>query len=167
LNASHLLHTVRGLAATLGAAGLALDAAVAERVLADAPSLQIAQSTQSVQAAMARACAAIAAAQPMLRRLFDAMSAAAGPARAHRVEATEGDRRALRAGLLALAAQLDAADMAATVAMPRLLDRYEAVDAERLSALAESVDTLDFGRAAILCRAFIDALPAGPIDAVT
>ncbi len=170
VNASHLLHTVRGLAATLGAAGLALDSAVAERVLAEAPAPQIAQNAQnaqSVQAAMARACAAIAAAQPMLRRLFDAMSAAAGPAPGHRGEATEGDRRALRKGLLALAVQLDAADMAATAAMPRLLDRYEAVDAEQLRALAESVDALDFGRAGRLCRAFIDALPAGPVDAFT
>lgn len=151
--AIQLLHTARGLAATLGADALAHEAGLAEQLLIDGP------APGEADASMARTCAAIDAARPPLALLVEALSAAVQVASpVGRGAASEADRRELRAGLATLAVQLEAGDMAATETVPLLLARYAAVDATRLQALAASVSALDFGHALRQCRAFIDAL---------
>ena len=150
--AARLLHTLKGVAATLGAMQLAAVAGQGEKLMAGGPAAaQAAAVTQ-------QSIEAIVQATPKLRTLLDALLAASAPAAdsAH----VPIDQAALLAALRAMAGHLQNADMAATDAMAELQRRYGAALGERLRHLDDAVSGLDFERAATLCDELIMALPA-------
>ena len=150
--ASRLLHTLKGLAATLGAIALSAEAARGEK--------QLAGAAAPVEAAdvAERACAAIATAGPGLAALLAALqavqAAGAGPgAVPGTAPATTLDTHALQTLLRAMAGQLRNADMAATDAMAELQRQFGAALGEQLRPMDEAIDALDFERALSLCNA--------------
>ena len=146
--AARQLHTLKGLAATLGADALAGAAAQAERALADA--------AHSPAAVLDAACAAIAQALPGLAALASAM---APPAARHDAKQA-GSQAELEHGLEALAELLRNADMAATDAIDRLQQQHSGPHAERLAALGAAIARLDFEHALHLCSTHLEACSA-------
>ena len=149
--AARALHTVKGVAATLGMDGLAAHAAQGEQQLA-AP-----DPAPLVGPVMARAGQAIDAARPALADLLQALQAATAgqPAAA---AAGPADRRAMQLGLRQLADLLRNADMAALDTMPGLQGRFTGALGERFQALDETVAGLDFDAALGHCRHLLAAL---------
>ena len=150
-DAARALHTLKGLAATLGAHQLATVAAGAEQQLTDntAPA--------TVASALQRASAAMTEAGPALAALLDALHAAdAAPGDS----STSTDAVPLQAALRTLAVHLRNADMAATTVMADLQRQYGADLGQRLRPLDEAVAALDFTRALILCKQLTDGEPA-------
>jgi two-component system sensor histidine kinase/response regulator len=150
-SAAHLLHTLKGLAATLGATELAAEAALAEKAMADALTPAVAA------AARARVGAAIAAASPGLAELLQALQFVPAP---EAVPTTNWDAPALRPALQALARLLGNADMAATDAMDALKRQFGAALGARLRPMDEAIDALDFERALGLCNEWTAAVSA-------
>jgi two-component system, sensor histidine kinase and response regulator len=147
-----VLHTLKGLAATLGATALAAQAGRSEKLLG-----QAARPSQVKEAAES-ACDAIATALPGLRALLDALHAAApGGGAMPTATATGLDARALDTAMRSLGQQLRHADMAATETMAALMRDFGAALGERLQPLDDAVGALDFEHASQLCAAFIDA----------
>ena len=158
VGASHLLHTLKGLAATLGAMVLSAEAARGETELAHGGDPAQAADT------IARACAAIAAARPGLAALLEALQAAEAPQEAERKAIGAAlDTPALRSALLALGEPLRNADMAATDAMADLVRQFGALTGRRLQPLDEAVGALDFERAAHLCEILVEELANQPM----
>jgi CheY-like chemotaxis protein len=148
LAATQLLHTLKGLAATLGATALAGQAARAERLVAAAA------APEESLVAVAGICAAIAAAGPGLALLVQALQPAQEPGP---VDTAALDPAAFQAGLQALAGQLRQADMAATDTIETLQRRFGTALGPRLQALDDAIGTLDFERALRLCDQLIMA----------
>ena len=147
--AAGLMHTLKGLAATLGAGALADAAAAAElRLRADAP---VAPAADPLAACCETLVLAIERAQAGLTALLSVLAAAA-PARtaASAAQSDEPDARCL-AELVAL---LESSDMRATELMSRLPQplptRWQQID--------EAVAALDFQRALQLCRPLAEGL---------
>ena len=140
-----LLHTLKGLAATLGAVTLAAEASQAERRLAN--SAGPAESDAVAQ----RICAVIAAARPGLIQLLDALQAAQARAQVPAAQAAL-DSQALLNSLQTLAGHLKNADMAATDAMVDLQQRFGRALDGRLDPLDEAVNRLDFTSALHICE---------------
>ena len=140
-----LLHTLKGLAATLGAVTLAAEASRAERRLAN--STGPAESDAVAQ----RICAVIAAARPGLVGLLDALQAAQAQVPAAAAQ-TALDPQALLSSLQTLAGYLKNADMAATDAMVDLQQRFGPALGGRLDLLDEAVNRLDFTSALHICE---------------
>ena len=137
-----MLHSLKGLAATLGATALAEQADRAERAL------RVAGSAEEAGFALAGVCLAIERSSPGLALLMQALQAAkaqAGP------EFAAPDHAAYRAELKALAEQLRQADMAATLTMEALEQRFGRALGGRLEAMDEAIEALDFERALRLC----------------
>ncbi len=138
--ARRLLHTVKGLAATLGAMALSQAAGDGERQLggpaaaSDLPAISAAAST------------AIAAAVPGLETLARAL-AAPQTAPGHSVAAPL-DTQALGAALAALGELLDNYDMAATDAMEQLRQQFGPALGQALQPLDDALGRLDFAAAA-------------------
>jgi CheY-like chemotaxis protein len=177
--ASNLLHTLKGLAATVGATALSSVAAHGERQVLGASA---ADATAAGAPVVAQVCSAIAAAGPQLSELLlalcdaslDAPSLAAPPAPAASeapkletngvtsgtlpVSAAALDALALPAELTKLAALLGDADMAATDAVIELLSRWGKTLGAPGQAMDEAIDELDFERALGLCQTLIDEL---------
>ena len=149
--AARLLHTLKGLAATLGAMVLSDEAARGETRLAQGG------RPEDLAEAIPRACAAISAAEPGLAALLKALHDAPGKA-AHTTSPAPLDTLALRNALLALAEPLRNADMAATDALANLLGRFGANTGNRLQPLDEAIGALDFERALRLCDKLIHEL---------
>ena len=149
--AARQMHTLKGLAATLGADALAAAAAQAERQLADAQ--------QSPAAVLSAAGEAIARASKSLAALARAM---APPAAAHASPGVASASSAgdLERGLQALAALLRSADMSATDAIENLQQRHAGPHAARLAALGDAIATLDFEHALQLCDQHLEACSA-------
>jgi PAS domain S-box-containing protein len=144
LPVAQLLHTLKGLAATLGAPALAAQAARAEQLLEGAAGPAVPAD------AIAYARSAITAALPGLAALQRALQPA--PARDERPAAAPSPNAgSLDAALQALAAQLRQADMAATDAMDTLLRQFGGALGTRLAPLDEAIGRLDFERALQLC----------------
>jgi HPt (histidine-containing phosphotransfer) domain-containing protein len=144
--ASHVLHTLKGLAATLGANALAAEAAQGEKRLASGAATDVATD------AVAAACRAIAAAEPGLVALLQALQAAqAADAQAPTTPAEALDADVLQAELRLIAEQLRNADMAATDAMVALQRRFGVSIGLLLQPLDEAIGGLDFERALSLC----------------
>jgi CheY-like chemotaxis protein len=144
--ASHVLHTLKGLAATLGANALAAEAAQGEKRLASGA------ATDAATDAVAAACRAIAAAEPGLVALLQALQAAqAADAQAPTTPAEALDADVLQAELRLIAEQLRNADMAATDAMVALQRRFGVSIGLLLQPLDEAIGGLDFERALSLC----------------
>jgi HPt (histidine-containing phosphotransfer) domain-containing protein len=140
--AAGLLHTLKGLAATLGDAALAEKAAQGERALASAP------APEAVDAIGADACTAIERALPALQGLLQSLqSGHAAAAPADTAGAAAPDRRALEE-LLAL---LENSDMRATEVMAQL----PPLPGAAWRALDEAVNGLDFERALQCCRSLL------------
>ena len=176
------LHTLRGLAATLGALRLAAAAADGERQLATASSSGAASATpgakgsgcgpaQARQDAVVRTCEAIAAARPGLAALLQTMqgelnrqgadAAADSTPRtavgAARHAAVRADRAALRAALHTLGELLRHSDLAALRSMEAIRRDFGATWGAALQELDNATGALEFERAARLCREFADA----------
>ena len=150
--ASRQMHTLKGLAATLGAMPLSRLAAEAERDLANTATAPAAMQ-QRLNAALDTAHGALSA----LCAAIDRQSAAA-------IDATEasadepltgGDRSALAEALEALAGLLAAADMDALAAMHGLQTRFAARLDGRLDSLDEAVSGLDFETAGRHCSVLL------------
>ena len=164
--AARAMHSLKGVAATLGAMRLAAAAAHGEQQLSSNRPIDEAQQT------IARACEAIGATQPALAALLqtlqrenDAAAAkpgvAAGPGGTFAV--ADGARReaALRAALLVLAELLRNSDMSALRAMDAMRQEFDGEWGASLIALGEATAALDFGRAQQLCRELAGTLVEG------
>ncbi|MEJ6004321.1 response regulator [Paucibacter sp. AS339] len=169
LAASRLMHSLKGLSATIGHDALAAVAAQGERQLASSPAK--AQAHEWVQ----RACNAIADAAPGLKALLLALQQASELERSAAPSGpTTLDALALRSALLDLSALLANADMAAMEAMSELQVRFGPVLTSKegqslyaglgllLARLDEAVGGLDFERALPLCQQMIEPLPVLP-----
>jgi HPt (histidine-containing phosphotransfer) domain-containing protein len=161
-----LLHTVKGVAATLGATALAAQAAQGEQGLrADAtPAAAGAQRLAVCADASRLACAAIAAAAPGLSALLQTLQQAAAladvdaDADAALAPAEPADPGALRRGLQQLADLLRQSDMAAMEAVSSLPRPAASAFMARLQALDASVAVLDFESALNQCEALLGEL---------
>ena len=165
--AARALHSLKGVAATLGALRLAAAAADSEKQLAPNSPIDTAQQ------AVARACAAIVAARPGFAALLQTLRAEndAGeggrPGDAadigRRANAAPGTYRgpALRQALHTLAELLHNSDMGALRAMDAMRREFGAAWGAPLLALDEATAALDFGRAQRLCRELADAILEG------
>ena len=148
--AARALHTLKGVAATLGADALAAVAAQAERQLAD--------DADAVGPVLDQACAAIDAAAPALAALLQALRPADADAPAAAAAAHPADREALQQGLRQLAELLRNADMAALSAMSNLQGRFSGTLNPHFVALDEAVAGLDFDPALAHCTQLLAAL---------
>ncbi len=159
---AHLLHTLKGLAATLGASVLCAEAAQAERLLAGADTPAVAA------AATARVCFAITAASPglaaLLQALQDAETAPAVQARgAAELSVADPaasappahDPDALRLAMVSLSHLLAEFDMDAMAAMAALKQQFGGRLGLQLQPMEEAINALDFVRALSLCRGWI------------
>jgi PAS domain S-box-containing protein len=138
------LHTLKGLAATLGATALSAAAARAEHQLADTDEGPDAHGVEAV-------IDAIAAAGPGLSALALAMQSSLPVA-----PGEDFDAQVLRAGLATLTRLLGQSDMAATELMIKLQHQFGGVLGERLAPLAAAVEGLDFERALGLCQDWLE-----------
>jgi len=147
--ASYLLHTLKGLAATLGANTLSAEAARAEKLLAG--------PVEAMQDAIPRACAAIEGARPGLTALLQALGAACDrQAEAAALPSAELDVSSFRMAMQSMIARLRDADMAATESMDELQRSFGRAPGDSLQPIAEAVARLDFGRAQVLCQELLD-----------
>jgi CheY-like chemotaxis protein/nitrogen-specific signal transduction histidine kinase/HPt (histidine-containing phosphotransfer) domain-containing protein len=143
------LHSLKGLAATLGATSLSASAAAEEkRIPAEGPGASFA-------AAIERVCRAIDAGRPALAALLRSLPTAS-PSRASTAATARPDDAAVRASLERIADHLRHADMAAIDAMDDLLQRLGDAPGPGLDALQTAVAALDFERALTLCHALLD-----------
>ena len=154
--AARHLHTLKGVAATLGADVLAAAAGQAERVLSAGPSG--ASSAADTRQALVEIDGAISAAVPGLRALLRALQLHAEAPAAASAEAS--DPVALRAGLITLAALLRNSDMAALDALSGLQRQHPHALGGRLGQLDELVAGLEFGPALSCCDELLAELPA-------
>jgi HPt (histidine-containing phosphotransfer) domain-containing protein len=155
-------HTLKGLAATLGADALASAAADAERAFAAGPPDRGAAPAQAVLPAM---LAAMVAAEAALRSLGAALGAeleeAVGPKAAGTTARALPDNP--EAGAAALPALnelqqlLAQSDLGAVDAVQRLRAQHAGLAGPRLDALVEAVDDLDFETALTQCDEWITA----------
>jgi CheY-like chemotaxis protein len=150
-DASRLMHTLKGLAAMLGAADLTALASGAEQALqGPASAAALADLRARAPAAMARTGRDFDALLQLQQSLAPAAPAAPG----------ERDPQGLLRELAALVSLLDAADMAATDRFAGLQQTYETHWAVELQALSDAVSALDFERALRECRLLTQQLVA-------
>jgi two-component system sensor histidine kinase/response regulator len=136
-------HTIKGLAATLGAAGLARSAAAAERIWSGEP------AAAEAHAALQRWLVELEAAVPALRALCDDLQSEAPPA--------VDDGEPLAEVLQALASHLADADMEALAVLDRLRAAHAGRLGDRFAPLEQAVTQLDFEHALDLCRNLMEA----------
>jgi HPt (histidine-containing phosphotransfer) domain-containing protein len=153
---ARLLHTVKGVAATLGASGLAAEAARGEKQLA-APS-----APADAGQALASVCAAIEASAPGLRVVLLALQQTLRTDPLAPTAASAGvdpaDHAALRQSLRHLAELLRHSDMDAIEAMASLQRQFAGALGARLQALDESIAGLEFEPALRHCDQLIEVL---------
>ena len=143
-----LLHTLKGLADTLGAGALAAAADQSQRAL-------VAAATPTAMLAVAEpAAAAIEAARPRLLSLLQALQADGSPPPTRARPATI-DPAGEVAALQELAALLENSDMRATEVMTQLLQQQGPDMGPDWRALDDAVAGLDFERALRLCRSLL------------
>ncbi|MBI5256319.1 MAG: PAS-domain containing protein [Burkholderiales bacterium] len=148
-------HTLKGLAATVGATALSQQAAVFERQLAQRPLAEPAAQ------ALATLVQGVQAARAPLQRLHDTLQQALDAADTQPAAHTAPpDRASLNAELGLLARLLGDSDMQAMEVMDRLRARFAATLGPQLVALDEAIGQLDFEAAAVQCdqlqQAFAD-----------
>jgi PAS domain S-box-containing protein len=151
--AKRLLHTLKGLAATLGAMELSRAAAHAEKAMGLSTSDDH-TSDDLVSTSINQACHAIANALPSLQALLealhkDALSANAG------ADAPSLDVPALVRALQEMGQLLEAEDMESMNAMATLQQQFGEALAENLSALEAAMSDLDFVSALPHCNALL------------
>jgi len=146
---SRQMHTLKGLAATLGIETLSVEAAECER--------QIAATPADATAVVNRAIEALEAAGIAIAPLIETLT---GKEPAIVVSAAGIDNREFTQALEAISRQLENADMAATEAIILLQQRFGAAFYQRLQPLDEAIGALDFERALTLCNELIGGMPA-------
>ncbi|MBT9505864.1 PAS domain S-box protein [Rhodoferax sp.] len=154
--ASRLAHTLKGVAATLGATALAAVAAQGEKDLSAHPGpSHLASITEAL-------CTAMALARPGLTGLWQAIETATMPSACALGESIvpTHDSAALLASLRALAVQLQDSDMVAMESMAQLQQRFGATLGCELAPLHEAIGALDFERALRVCSALIESQTA-------
>jgi PAS domain S-box-containing protein len=148
LPASRLLHTFKGLSATLGATSLAAEAAQGEKNLAGG-------STSNLLGAVVNHISqTVAAALPLLRDLQAALVNAKAP-QAEALPISGLNPAALVTALQALDRQLLGANMAAIETLAGLARQFGPALGQQLHDLNEAVGVLDFERASQLCQEII------------
>ena len=148
-----LLHTLKGLAATLGATALSAQAAKGEKQMAGTPSP--AEATAVTQ----EACHAIAAALPGLTELLQTLQRLQTSDKPPSgVAVPPIDTQALLATLQVMAQRLKNSDMDAMLSMAELQRQFGASLAERLESLEDAMADIDFERALPHCNALIESL---------
>ena len=148
--AKRLLHTLKGLAATLGVTRLASETASAEKSMAPTPTREQALS------AGAHTGQAIASALPGLLTLLELLQqdhAATADERHADPTARPLDRPALLKALQSMAQLLEACDMESLHAMAQLQQQFGAASGPELEALEATIADLAFDRALPLCHA--------------
>jgi CheY-like chemotaxis protein len=154
-SARRLLHTLKGLAASLGATALSSAAAQGEKQMAAKPSA--AEMTVLAQSA----CVAIDAALPGLTHLHQTLLAEAQASDASsQGPQTLVDKPALLNALKVMAAQLKDSDMDAMQSMAELQQQFGSALGERLGALEAAMAELDFDAALPHCNALIESINA-------
>lgn len=147
---SRLLHTLKGLAATMGALPLATQATLAEKRLA------CATGSADCSAAIDPLCAAIHALVPGLEALLSTLQwGDPSTAGSTVTSVTPADTHALQVSLRTLALHLKNSDMAALQSMADLQQRYGNTLGEPLAPLRAAMDRLDFASALPLCEALM------------
>ena len=154
--AMRLLHTLKGVASTMGASALSSEAALCEKQFTTGP------GPAEVNATLRQASAAIIAARPGLVALLQTLQTTAIPGDEPGATQTAAlDAGVLLVALCAMAGQLQNADMAATGAMTEIMRQFgNALDAQ-LQPMDDAVSALDFDRALGLCNALIRELNEG------
>ncbi len=141
-----LLHTLKGLSATLGATALSARAAALEKLaLANATGEPVAGLAQQASDAITRA-------QPGLQALLEALQPSPADALANQ-DAHPLDRPALVAALDAMAQLLQADDFEALTAMSNLQQEFGDALGDEISALEEAMADMAFGQALVHCQA--------------
>jgi PAS domain S-box-containing protein len=163
--AARLMHTLRGVAATLGAGQLADQAGLAERTLmdamaADSESAGVAHAV--LLACVENACVAMACALPGLTELLRVMqedageaAAPAGAKMASLAQMPAAEQAGLALSLSDLLLRLQDSDMEAVQFMSALQTRYAAALGERLRLMDEALGRLDFEAAIAPCKALL------------
>jgi CheY-like chemotaxis protein len=148
-DAKRVLHTLKGLAATLGAGALAAEAAIAEKAMAGTP------TTAQTVAATAQACNAIALALPGLQVLLAALehdqALADGSGAGDATLAL--DRPGLAGSLLAMERLLQADDMESMNAMGQLQQQFGEALGDEMEPLETAMADMAFDEALSLCKA--------------
>jgi CheY-like chemotaxis protein len=148
-DAKRILHTLKGLAATLGANGLSSEAAAAEKAMA------LSLTAEQVLATSHQACGAMAAALPGLRALLAALHKDDAAANTNSAAPTAQalDKPALAASLHSMIQFLQANDMESMTAMAELQKQFGASLGEEMAPLEGAMASLDFAGAIPLCTA--------------
>jgi HPt (histidine-containing phosphotransfer) domain-containing protein len=151
VEARRLMHSLKGLAATLGAKGLAAEAEHAEAHFA----ASAAADPATGEAVVRRMAATVDAALPAITRLHEALAAAA-QATAAPPQAAPTDVAVLVRALRRLAHALDESDMHATALIQELQERHATALGDGLQPLDEAIARLDFGTALRHCNRLIE-----------
>jgi CheY-like chemotaxis protein len=150
-DAKRLLHTLKGLAATLGAMALSNEAATAEKIMTASPSAKLVLTTAE------QAGSAITKALPGLQALLAALQQDHPHAtdRANAVAAHSLDRPALLAALEAMQRLLETSDMESMNTMAELQQQFGGAIGDEIAALEAAMADLDFDAALPLCKALL------------
>jgi signal transduction histidine kinase/CheY-like chemotaxis protein len=148
--AKRLLHTIKGLAATLGAMPLSGEVAAAEKTVVAG------HDTEQAMAAANMACNAIENALPGLLNLLAVLQQEQVNAKIGRLGAIHVDPSLVRSELVpalqSMVLMLQTADMDAISSMAELQLKFGDALGEDTTALEEAVAELDFEKALPLCR---------------
>jgi CheY-like chemotaxis protein len=156
-SAKRLLHTLKGLAATLGATPLSVQAARGEKQLVSEPHSPT--DTEVLAEVCEQACTAIGQAHGGLQKLLDALQQThAELANTSPVASTPVDTTALLSALQAMEQLLRGGDMEAMQAMAELEQQHGDALGERLGALQEAMSDMDFERALVECQHLMASL---------
>jgi HPt (histidine-containing phosphotransfer) domain-containing protein len=147
-----VLHTLKGLAATLGAVALSAQAAAAEKTMAKSP------DSHPLEAVIQQACGDIDKALPGLQTLLQALqddqarTAEAFEPRSSTPAAGPALVQALVSALQAMVQLLEDGDMDAMHAMAELQQQFGQALGERVAPLEEAMADLNFEQALPLCQ---------------
>ena len=144
--AQRLLHTLKGLAATLGLVPLSQQAAQAEKQLKTAPTGAQVLTPALVQEVVQALQAGHQSVNTLLTLLEEEKPAAAPAVAAHAT-----DLAAVRATLLTMVVQLRASDMQALETMAQLEAQWPPAHLDQLAALQQAVASLEFDAALAAC----------------
>jgi signal transduction histidine kinase/CheY-like chemotaxis protein len=146
-----LIHTLKGLAATLGVAALSSEAAVAEKILASS------QTPEQVGRATHAVCAAVVRAAPGLQAVFNALQDQQGGETVPHGgrSSSEIDREVLVSKLQALSRLLQIQDMEAMTAMADLQRDFAEPLGEVLAELELEMANMEFDKALSICEALL------------
>jgi len=150
-NLRRLIHTLKGLAATLGAPGLSSEAAAAEKIL------KASQTPEDVHSASLAVCEAIVRATPgvqaVLKTLQDEQATDIGNHAG--VKSTGIDHEALASKLQALSRLLQIQDMEAMTVMSELQRDFAEALGEKFAELEVEMANLEFEEALKICDSLL------------